>query len=142
MTYSKIRELKADGFSQRKIAQRLGVSRSTVRRYLAKDSKAFSTWLAATKTRTQKLDGHKERILNWLRQYPNLSAAQIHDWLEERGFTNIAESTLRRYVKELRIDYQIPKESHPREYEAIPDPPMGEQAQIDFGETWVPTPDG
>lgn len=142
MNYSKIRELKADGFSQRKIARRLGISRSTVKRYLAKDSQEFSTWLAATKSRTQKLDSHKERILNWLRQYPDLSAAQIHDWLEERGFMGIAESTLRRYVKELREDYQIPKESHPREYEAVPDPPMGEQAQIDFGEIWVPTPTG
>lgn len=139
MIYSKIRELKADGFSQRKIARQLGVSRSTVRRYLAKDSQEFSTWLAATKSRTQKLDGHKEKILSWLRQYPDLSAAQVHDWLEERGFTGIAESTLRRYIKELREDFQIPKETHHREYEAIPDPPMGEQAQIDFGEIWVPT---
>lgn len=139
MVYSKIREMKAAGFSQRKIAKHLGVSRSTVAKYHQLTCQEFTAWLASTKHRSHKLEGHKERILNWLRTYPDLSASQIHDWLEERGFNTISESTLRRYVKQLREDYDLPKHSHPRQYEAIPDPPMGEQAQIDFGQIWVPT---
>lgn len=140
MVYSKIKELQEAGFSQRNIANQLGISRSTVKRYLTKDPEEFSTWLASTEHRKQKLDIHKERILNWLRQYPDISTSQIHDWLEERKIFDIAESTLRRYVKGLRDEYQIPKVAGiPRQYEAIPDPPLGEQAQIDFGQSWVTT---
>ncbi|WP_167630652.1 ATP-binding protein [Listeria valentina] len=139
MIYSKIKELEALGFSQRNIAKQLGISRNTVTKYRDKDVEMFTTWLASTKHRKQKLDEHKERILDWLRTYPNLTTAQIQDWLEERGFENIVESTLRRYVKNLREEYQLPKQVHQRKYEAIPDPPMGEQDQIDFGQIWVTT---
>lgn len=139
MIYSKIKELEALGFSQRNIAKQLGISRNTVAKYCDKDVETFTTWLASTKHRKQKLDEHKERILEWLRTYPDLTTAQIQDWLEERGFENIVESTLRRYVKNLREEYQLPKQVHQRQYEAIPDPPMGEQAQIDFGQIWVTT---
>jgi transposase len=139
MIYSKIKELEALGFSQRNIAKQLGVSRNTVAKYRDKDVETFTTWLASTKHRKQKFDEHKERILDWLRTYPDLTTAQIQDWLEERGFENIVESTLRRYVKNLREEYQLPKKVHQRQYEAIPDPPMGEQAQIDFGQIWVMT---
>lgn len=77
-----------------------------------------------------------------LKKHSDLSASQIHDWLEERGFTGISPSALRRYVGHLREGHQIPKKVFKREYEAIPDPPMGEQAQIDFGKTWVTRQDG
>lgn len=142
MLYSKMKELEAAGFSQRVIAKRLKVSRNTVKKYLSQDVETFTTWLSSTQERGHKLDVHQNRILDWLRKYPDLSSSQIHDWLEERGFLGIAESTLRRYVKELREEFQIPKKTHQREYEAIQDPPMGEQAQIDFGQIMVPTETG
>src|SRR5690606_26817045 len=37
--------------------------------------------------------------------------------------------------------YNISKETQNRAYEAIPDPKMGEQVQVDFGETWQLTPE-
>lgn len=139
MIYSKIKELEALGFSQRNIAKQLDISRNTVAKYSRKDVETFTTWLSSTKHRKQKLDEHKERVLDWLRTYPDLTTAQIQDWLEERGFENVVESTLRRYVKNLREEYQLPKQVYQRQYEAVPDPPMGEQAQIDFGQIWVTT---
>lgn len=71
-----------------------------------------------------------------------MSAAQVQDWLQEKydGF-EIGESTVRSYVRGLREEYNIKKETSPRIYEAIPDPPMGEQVQIDFGHTKQITPD-
>lgn len=99
--------MEALGFSQINIAKQLGISRNTVAKYRDKDVEMFTTWLASTKHRKQKLDEHKERILDWLRTYPDLITAQIQDWLEERGFENIVESTLRRYVKNIREEYQI-----------------------------------
>ncbi|MGM0122898.1 hypothetical protein IGI37_000264 [Enterococcus sp. AZ194] len=135
--YAKIKQLSEGGISQRKISETLGISRNTVKRYLKMDSEEMSVWIASTKQRKQKLDIHRTLILSWLRESPSLSASQIHDWLEERHITGIAESTLRRYVAALRADYQLVKKTKTRIYEAIPDPPMGEQAQLDFGEAWV-----
>ena len=72
-----------------------------------------------------------------------MSAAQVLDWLLERyEELKVAESTVRNYVRELRKEYNIPKESTPRSYEAVPEKPMGEQIQVDFGQTTQITPDG
>src|SRR5699024_915777 len=52
-----------------------------------------------------------------------------------------AESTVRSYVRELRKTYDIPKETLPRDYEAVPEAPLGAQMQVDFGETTQQTND-
>jgi transposase len=73
-------------------------------------------------------------ILHWLREFPDLTAAQVQDWLKEKyPEYKVGESTVRSYVRCLREDYQIPRESSTRDYQAVPDPPMGEQIQADFG---------
>ena len=72
-----------------------------------------------------------------------MTAAQVYDWLQEKyNEIEVSESTVRAYVRELRKAYNIPRESKPREYEAIPDPPMGEQIQVDFGQTTQKTNSG
>jgi hypothetical protein len=55
--------------------------------------------------------------------------------LEKYEDLDIGESTVRTYVKDLREEYKIKKKTSPRMYEAIPDPPMGEQMQADIGHT-------
>ncbi|MED3648869.1 IS21 family transposase [Halalkalibacterium halodurans] len=71
-----------------------------------------------------------------------MSSAQVQDWLLERyKELKVGESTVREYVRELRKEYKIAKETSPRDYEAIPDSPMGEQIQVDFGHTKQHTPD-
>ena len=71
-----------------------------------------------------------------MKEYPHLSAAQIKDWLLER-FPNleVADSTTRLYVNEVREEYQIAKTKKVREYEAVEEQPMGKQMQVDWGET-------
>lgn len=141
--YSVIKQLSDQGISQRQIAKQLGLSRNTVSQYLKRDAKEMAIWLASTSERKRKLDTFKDEILSWIRKYPDLSAAQIQDWLEERHqFTQASSGTVRLYVRELREDYSIPKVSPTRQYEAVPDPPMGEQAQLDFGQIWVQTSEG
>jgi transposase len=73
-----------------------------------------------------------------------MSSAQVLDWLLEkyREDLKVAESTVRRYVRGLREDYDIPKVTFSRSYEAVPEVPMGAQAQVDFGQTNQYTPDG
>ncbi|WP_228409488.1 hypothetical protein [Radiobacillus deserti] len=96
----------------------------------------MAIWVASTQNRSKKLDVHKDLILSWLRDHGDISAAQVYDWISER-YPNfdVGESTVRSYVRELRKEYKIPKEMVERQYEAVPDPPMGQQVQVDFGET-------
>ncbi|WP_456273189.1 IS21 family transposase [Bacillus sp. AK031] len=135
--YMEIQQLLKKGFSKTKVADKLGVSRATVYRHLKKSPSEMAEWVESLQTRKKKLDPYKELILNWLREHPDLSAAQVEDWLMERykEQLEVGESTVRAYVRELRVEYKIAKESSPRDYEAIPDSPMGEQIQVDFGHT-------
>src|SRR5699024_10044505 len=69
--------------------------------------------------------------------------SQVYDWLIEKNKRlQIAESTVRLYVRDMRKHYNIPKVTSPRSYESLPELPMGAQAQVDFGQTEQLTPDG
>lgn len=48
---------------------------------------------------------------------------------------------MRSYVKEVREIYQIEKKVMVRQYEAVPEQPMGKQLQVDWGETKQETTD-
>ena len=137
MIYAQIKKLTKKGHSQRQIAKDLNLSRNTVSKYLDLDSDEMAIWLASTKTRKRKLDEHHQLILDWLRQYPDMSSAQVYDWLEERHLNCACESSVRKYVNDMRQLYNIPKIKKARDYEAIPELPMGYQAQVDFGEIRV-----
>ncbi len=72
-----------------------------------------------------------------------MTSAQVLDWLLEKyKDLKVAESTVRRYVRELREEYDISKVASARSYEAVPEVPIGGQAQVDFGQTNQYTPDG
>ncbi|WP_274366319.1 IS21 family transposase [Paenibacillus thermotolerans] len=137
-----IHQLKERGFKVSQIAKKLGISRTTVYEYLSKSPEEMAVWMAAAKERTKKCDPHRQLILSWLKEHPDLSSAQIHDWLKERNLLEVGESTVRDYVRLLREEHQIPKTLSVRSYEAIPDLPMGQQAQVDFGQTAQKTADG
>lgn len=140
--YMEIHQLLNQGFSKTKIAKRLGISRTTVYRYLKRDPDTMAKWVRSTKRRKKKLDDYKDRILGWLRENPDLSAAQVLDWLLERyEQLQVAESTVRLYVRELREEYDLPKETISRDYEAVPEAPSASQIQVDFGETKQHTSD-
>ena len=141
--YMEIYQLKQEGFKIRRIARKLGISRTTVYKYLEKSPQEMAEWVASTQTRKKKLDAYELLIHTWLTEYPDLSSAQVHDWLKERFPTlRVGESTVRSYVKALREKYYIPKTEMKRVYQAIPDPPMGQQAQVDFGQTIQKTSEG
>ena len=142
--YMEIYQLKQQGFKVRRIARKLGISRTTVYKYLEKSPQEIAEWMASIKTRTKKLDPYEMLIHTWLAEHPDLSSAQVYDWLMERYHRElkVGESTVRGYVKELREKYDIPKTESKRMYQAIPDPPMGEQVQVDFGQTLQKTANG
>jgi transposase len=136
LMYMEIHQLRNQGFSISKIARKLDISRNTVYSYLQRNPEDMTEWMASIRSRRRKLDTHKELILTWLKDHPDMSAAQVLDWLKEKEKDfKIGESTVRGYVRELREIYQIEKTQYTRSYQAIQELPMGQQAQVDFGQT-------
>lgn len=137
-TIAKVHHYKKKGYPNTKISRLLGLHRNTVSAYLKKKPEDSISWLEAQETRSKKLDPYKETIVGWLSDEPDLSAAQVEDWLKEQfNFHEAASSTIRSYVKEVRETYGIPKVLIYRNYEAVPELPKGKQLQVDFGEIIV-----
>ena len=131
--YSKIHQLREAGLSQRQTAQQLGINRKTVKRYWEMPVKEYERVCRAVRRETQ-LDEYREQIVSWLKEYPTLTAAQVSDWLKEHYQTEFKDRTVSRYVRRMREEYGLKKAAHSREYEAVPELPMGKQMQVDFGQ--------
>ena len=117
------------------IAKQLKISRNTVYKYLDMTFEEAVEEFGPIE-RKKKLDPYRDWIVNWLQEYPSISGAQILDWLQERfPDIKIGESTVRRYVNEMREIYHIEKTAEPREYEAVDEQPPGKQMQVDWGQT-------
>lgn len=139
--YSEIQQMKEAGFSQRAVARMLDIHRKTVKRYWKMSADEYREEHEQIR-RSSMLDRRREQILRWLREYPDLSAAQVCDWLKEHYDEAYTERTVSRYVRELREKYQLRKEGRKRDYEAVPELPMGQQVQVDFGEKVLKTAQG
>ncbi|WP_347548681.1 IS21 family transposase (plasmid) [Pseudalkalibacillus hwajinpoensis] len=138
MSYVEIHQLYSQGFSKSKIARKLGISRNRVIDYLKMSPDDFEEFITSLKMRGKKLDPYQIHIMEWLKEHPDLTSAQIYDWLEEKlKVKDVSENTVRNYVNELRDKYYIPKVKAHRTYSAIPEVPRGLQAQVDFGQTIV-----
>lgn len=135
--YYNIHSMWNEGFSKRQIAERQQINFRTVSKYLAMTPEEFEGNVLK-KEREQRLGLYEGVVTDWLRRYPDMSAAQVHDWLKEHYQVTVVERTVRRFVEGLRSKYAIPKAKGPvRQYAAVEDPPMGKQMQVDLGETWV-----
>jgi transposase len=131
--YIDIKHLKSKGFSNTKIADMLDVSRPTVIKYVKMEPEEFYQEMEGRRHRKKKPDKYEDDIVGWLKQYPQMTAAQVFDWLEEKhGNIDFNEATMRNYVRFIRKEYGIVKDTNPRQYEACDDPPMGKQMQVDL----------
>lgn len=136
MLYVEIQQLYKRKMRIAQIADHLKVARGTVYKYLNMSFEEAQEYLGNPLKKPKRLDPYKDWIVAWLEEYPHLSAAQIQDWLIERyPDLVIGESTVRTYVREIREVYQIEKKAISRQYEAVPEQPMGKQIQVDWGET-------
>ena len=133
--YIDIAQLQELGFNKTQMANRLSISRTTLYKYMSMTPDLLQQWLEEMRTRSKKADGYEEEIVSWLKSSPDLSSAQVMDWLQERyGDIGMCESTVRNYVRDIRENHGILKVKYQRQFEALPDPPMGQQMQVDFGE--------
>lgn len=138
--YIEIQHQKSKGFSNSRIARSLNISRPTVAKFAKMTPEQFQKFQESKLHRNKKPSVYNKEILLWLKEYPDMSAAQIFDWLEEK-YKNLDfnESTLRNYVRNIRSEYNIPKCLEARQYESVIELPMGKQMQVDFGSITVPT---
>jgi len=134
--YSKIQQFKDDGLNKLQTSKKLNIDYKTVRKYWSMSPDEYANYKKQTKTRRKKLDKYKNDILALLFRHNDYKVSQILDRLHEKypaQQKEIKYSTLRRYVKYLRKEHNIPKETPRRQYQAVADPPMGYQAQVDLG---------
>ena len=125
------------GLSIRAISRELGVSRNTVRKYLALEEVAISA-ARDDPSRTKRLDGHRDYLINQLKAYPQLSAVKLARRLQEKvGELPVSGRSLRRYVRALK---QAVASGQWRYYEPVLDMVPGIQCQVDPGElrgVWI-----
>lgn len=127
------------GFSERKTSEILGINRKTVNKYHNMSLDEYRG-KAAKIRKLSKLDEYTPIVLDWLGEYPDMTAAQVYDWLKEKYEIKISGRSVSRYVKNLRTEYNIPYGKSARDYEAVDELPMGFQMQVDFGVINMPLP--
>ena len=117
--YSEIHQLKQIGLKKAQVARKLEIDVKTVSKYWETTPDEFAAIRQKGKIRTKKLKHYRDVILKWLRENPDLTCAQILDWLKEHyNDFSVRERTLRRYVTELRHKYDLPKPEPTRQYQA------------------------
>lgn len=143
--YGKIQELKRNGLNKSQTKRRLKIDYKTVLKYWDITPDDYAAAKAFAESRTKKADKYKPFVIDCLEKNPDMSAAQIYDWIKER--TNLEtldfqKRAFRYYVNSTREEYGIKKPDATRQYEAVDDPPMGQQAQVDMGEILLETTTG
>jgi transposase len=120
------------GLKQRAIARELGISRNTVKKYIAYPDLAFERRL--NPLRKSKLDPYIDTIKAWIEEDKGYSGTWIYDRLTGMGFHGSYEIVKRkvRQIKESRQRVAFMR------FETEP----GCQAQVDFAEFQVEHPDG
>lgn len=95
-------------------------------------------------SREKLLDPYEGYVHTRLKDCPEASAAQVHDWLKEhfKDLVKVNEKTVFNFVLHIRNKYGIPKPFDHRDFEQVEELPYGKQAQADFGEYNMTTEDG
>jgi len=132
--YKQIRRLfTVDGLSQREIAKKLGLSRPTVKKYcegecLHDERKAYDTSNSPSR---ENIENRITKIIEDNKESPKkqkLDAQIIWRMLTEEGY-KIGESTIRKYIQQMRIDK--PEIFIPLEFEP------GEAMEFDWGDAYA-----
>lgn len=141
--YAEIQNYKRRRFKKGQVAKKLNIHRQTVAKYWDMTPDEYAA--IKGKHRKRKADAYKSLIIEWLLEYPDMTAAQIYDWCKERSpleTLSFQKRAFQDYVNSLRKEYDIKKPEKARQYEASDERAPGEQGQVDMGEIYVPTQNG
>ena len=122
-----IHDLKDQGLSIRAIAQRVGMDRKTVRKYL-QQGLSVPTY-GPRQPRPTKLDEYRPYLDQRVGLYPDLSGARLLREIRDLGFTG-GYSMVTDYLREIRPPAS---QAFERRFET----PAGKQAQVDFAQFQV-----
>ncbi|SNT17891.1 hypothetical protein SAMN05446037_104813 [Anaerovirgula multivorans] len=140
--FAEIKKYKSMGLKRTQVARKLEIDYKTVSKYWEMMPQEFAKLRQAAESREKKVDKYKDLIVEWLKEYRDLSTSQIYDWLQERYVElDFKDRTLRLYVNKVREEYNLSKEKNIRQYEEVEELPMGYQAQVDLGQIWLHRPD-
>ena len=112
MTYEKIQELKRNHLNKSQVSRRLNIDYKTVTKYWDMPPDEFSACKNRAQRRRRKADVYKDFIVGCLQQFPDMTAAQVYDWIKERtGLKTLPfrKRSFRNYVAAIREEYDIPK---------------------------------
>ncbi len=142
----KVKELHEKGLNKSQISRETQLDRATVRKYLQMSEDEFHNWISTSRNLPLKLSKYLPFVKKELEFCPYLSAAQIEDRLKE-NFTDLPDfhsKTVFNFTELVRQKYNIPKpkKKDSRIFEKLPELPYGQQAQVDFGQTYMQTSDG
>jgi len=119
------------GQSQRSIAQELGISRTTVGKYVKMSEEEIQRRLEHPE-RARELDQYQETLKQLLARYPKMKTPKVRRKLKKQNITvAVSDRTLSRYIRDLKAE--LPK-TPGRLYEPVTDLVPGEQCQVDLGE--------
>lgn len=132
--YHEIHKLNRMGFSASRIARFLGIDCRTVRKYLQMSQEQYEEHLLRS-DRKKILSPYADFVAGNLREYPETSTAQIHDWLKEHhaDLPEVSPRTVFNFVMFIRQKYNIPYEPVTRSFFPVHELAYGYQAQVDFG---------
>lgn len=104
--YHEIHKLKRLNFSATRIARFLGMDGITVRRYLQMNEAKYEQHLLRS-DRKNILSSYEDFVAGSLREYPETSTAQIHDWLKEHhpDLPQVSPRTVFNFVMFIRQKY-------------------------------------
>ncbi|WP_174876283.1 integrase [Syntrophomonas palmitatica] len=96
--YQELQQLKEMGLNKSQVQRKLSINWKTVDRYWEVMPDEFAE-IRRNNKRTRKLKKYEDQNVKWLQEHPDMSSAQIHDWLKEHyPDYQGRERTLRRYV--------------------------------------------
>ena len=123
-----MRQLLERGWSRRRIAAELEISRNTLNRYLA-----IGDWQPySSGNRSSQLDGHQEWLQQQFEQHHGNAEVVRQELVKHKGIA-VSLRTVERAVQTWREALRQSRQATVR-YET----PPGKQLQADFGELWVP----
>lgn len=141
--FGEIKRYKEMGLNKSQVQRALNIGYNTVDKYWDMSNDEYAKLLNQSKSRSKKIDKYKDEILEWITDFSDISAAQVLDWIKERYVeVNFKERSLRNYISNLRKEYNLPKAVVIRQFEEVPEMPIGFQSQVDMGQIWLKKLDG